>query len=389
MFTLVFSVLLLSPGLLAVIPANWAPFGCFTDISTSRTLAATTFTDPANLTIESCIAFCSSSDYLYSGVEFGQECYCDSAIQVPGVQAPSTECNMPCKGNSSEVCGAGNRLSIFSNTAEPLPVIPQSVGTWVYQGCFTDSIQNRTLSTGINIPAGVSASTCTATCQTAGFPLAGLENSRECWCGTSVGPTTQHVSDNDCRAVCSSDHTQYCGNANRLAIYRNTNGPGGAPQGQCTMTSITNFTLQAVYNVPPIGQPARVPLKLILVEMVPSVIWAILSACTTCCTSWPTFSLQNSVFMPRSVTNPIEMMVSSSPGDGESPNFVASNPAFPGFQAWCGLAGNVLAFGGKSDAFSLCPNNTANGRLDVVFQPVTGHPHYALSECDAVTIVFQ
>jgi hypothetical protein len=39
--------------------------------------------------------------------------------------------------------------------------------------------------------------------------------------------------------------------------------------------------------------------------------------------------------MPHSLSLPIQVMSSSSPGDGESPVFVASNPAFPGFQSWC------------------------------------------------------
>jgi hypothetical protein len=88
-------------------------------------------------------------------------------------------------------------------------------------------------------------------------------------------------------------------------------------------------------------------------------------------------------------------MVSSAPGPGETPNFVASNPAFPGFQSYCAMnatvAGNgpqLLAFGGISDAFALCTNTSvnANGRLDVVFEPVTNHLNYVLDDCIPITI---
>jgi hypothetical protein len=36
----------------------------------------------------------------------------------------------------------------------------------------------------------------------------------------------------------------------------------------------------------------------------------------------------------------------------------------------------------------LCTNTSlnANGRTDLVFSPVTNHPHYAFSSCNAVTI---
>lgn len=382
-------------GIPTNLPANWSSVGCFTDVSTSRTLAAKSTVDTANMTIENCINFCSPLDYHYAGVEFGQECYCDSAIQVPATQTNMSDCSMTCTGSKAETCGGPSRIEVFASS-NPLPIIPQTTGQWAYLGCFTDMVQNRTLSTGINVPTGVTAATCTATCQTANFSLAGVENGQECWCANSISPTGQHVSDNDCRAVCLSDHSQYCGNADRIAVYTNT-ATGPPTQSQCTSTDISSFTLTAFYNVPPQSGPSSVPLKLVIVEMVPSATWTILSACSVCCSNYPTFSLSKSVFLPHSSLNPIEGMVSIAPGDGESPTFVAANPAFPGFQAYCAMTSvtpplvgtSVLAFGGKSNAFSLCVNNTqaANGRLDVVFSPVTGHPHYSLADCSPVTIV--
>ncbi|KAF8889825.1 hypothetical protein BD779DRAFT_1671592 [Infundibulicybe gibba] len=88
-------------------------------------------------------------------------------------------------------------------------------------------------------------------------------------------------------------------------------------------------------------------------------------------------------------------MSSSAPSDGESPAFVASSPPFPGFQAYCtmsdgtGIISNppLLALNQKSDAFSLCQNDsTLNQRIDLVFSPVTGHPHYILGNCQPVSL---
>ena len=45
---------------------------------------------------------------------------------------------------------------------------------------ISDSVGDRVLAAGIDVPAGVTAETCTATCQTAGFSVAGLENAQEC-----------------------------------------------------------------------------------------------------------------------------------------------------------------------------------------------------------------
>ncbi|KAJ7765712.1 WSC domain-containing protein [Mycena metata] len=379
------------------LPGNWSLAGCFTDVSTARTLAATAMTAP-NLTVESCIAFCNAGGFIFAGVEFGEECYCDSTIQIPGARAPLTDCSQPCAGNASEICGASGRLTIFASGAPSPELVPAPTTGWTYQGCLTDNTANRTLSVSVNIPGiGVTAETCTAACQSAAaYTHAGLEDGHECWCGNVTNPVAQHVSDDDCRAVCTANHTEYCGNANRLALYTFTPEGAAPPPPQTCAGDITNFTLLAVFNNPPLGSPTKVSLRAVLVELVPNTFWTILSSCATCCSDWPTFSLQNSVFLPRSASNPVQSMTSIGPQDGESPAFVASSPPFPGAQAYCAAesatdanAPLLLSFGGKTDSWSLCTNttlNNANGRVDLVFNPVTNHPHYAFSSCNAVTV---
>ncbi|KAJ6606060.1 WSC domain-containing protein [Mycena vulgaris] len=377
------------------LPGNWSLAGCFTDISTARTLAATGMVS-TNLTVDSCIAFCAAGNYIFAGVEFGQECYCDSTIQIPGARAPLTDCAQPCAGDSSEICGASGRLSIFASGAPSPTLIAAPTTGWAYQGCFTDSTANRTLPVPINVPVGVTSETCTAACQAAGaYTHAALEDGHECWCGNVTNPIAQHVSDDDCRAVCSANHAEYCGNANRAAVY--TFSPEGSPPPppQKCAGDIDSFTLVAVYNNPPLGAPPQVDLRVVLVELVPNTWWTILSACATCCSDWPSFSLRNSIFSPRSASDPVQSMTSIGAADGESPAFVASSPPFPGAQAYCAAESQtavdaplLLSFGGKADAWSLCSNTTANanGRVDLVFSPVTNHPHYAFSSCNAVTV---
>ena len=131
--------------------------------------------------------------------------------------------------------------------------------------------------------------------------------------------------------------------------------------------------------------------------------------------------MKNSIISPQSMVIPTQMMTSGLINDGESPNFVASIPAFPGFQGYCtmissllcinisnnfikiipffppayqsdptvvanGGGPSLLAFNGIADAFSLCTNTSANARVDVIFFPVTGHPHYVLDDCKPVSI---
>ncbi|KAF9559523.1 WSC-domain-containing protein [Agrocybe pediades] len=243
------------------------------------------------MTIETCISFCSAGGFIFSGVEFG---HCDSTIQIPSQPAPASDCNMACSGNSQELCGGPVRMNIFQSNKPP-PVIVQNVtvgtGLWTYEGCFTDSVLARTLGTGVNIPGGTTAESCIAACQAAGpFTFAGLENGHECWCDTAVHAPTQHVGDADCRMLCSATHAEYCGNANRLAIYQfSANGKPPGPQ-VCLDTSLTNFTLRAQFKNPgvtvgvvgsgqEVGGPnqSSVQLKVVAVEMAKNVLWTVLS----------------------------------------------------------------------------------------------------------------
>lgn len=94
-------------------------------------------------------------------------------------------------------------------------------------------------------------------------------------CDNAINPPTQHVSDADCRMVCDVDHSQYCGNQDRVAVYRFT-AAGSVPEGPggCVSTDIGNFTLKAVDRN---SLQDVVGLKAIVVEMVRGVVWGILS----------------------------------------------------------------------------------------------------------------
>ncbi|KAF8889794.1 hypothetical protein BD779DRAFT_302302 [Infundibulicybe gibba] len=68
------------------LPGNWTSIGCYTDISTSRTLNAIS-TNLDDMTIESCIAFCEPGGYIYAGLEFGRVLL---RLGTPNTKCPST-----------------------------------------------------------------------------------------------------------------------------------------------------------------------------------------------------------------------------------------------------------------------------------------------------------
>lgn len=53
-----------------------------------------------------------------------------------GQVASTSDCSTTCAGDSSQKCGGGNRLSIYTYSA-PLP------SGWTSVGCFTDATSNR------------------------------------------------------------------------------------------------------------------------------------------------------------------------------------------------------------------------------------------------------
>ncbi len=40
----------------------------------ARTLTSVGYTDAKNMTVENCVNFCNTSNFIYAGVEYGQEC---------------------------------------------------------------------------------------------------------------------------------------------------------------------------------------------------------------------------------------------------------------------------------------------------------------------------
>ena len=68
----------------------------------------------STLTIESCRAFCASKAFMYFGVQNAQECLCGNTSPSSSLQTSESDCNMPCTGNSSQLCGATYRMNIYT-----------------------------------------------------------------------------------------------------------------------------------------------------------------------------------------------------------------------------------------------------------------------------------
>ena len=130
-----------APSSTVSLPTEWIYDGCWVDGLNGRVLDYQQ-PDNQNNTVELCIAICSRLGFSIAGLEYGMQCFCDNFIQEGGALAVAqADCNIPCSGNSAQICGAGNRLSIYS-VGKPVVLQPPVVqttdlpGSWKYQACI-------------------------------------------------------------------------------------------------------------------------------------------------------------------------------------------------------------------------------------------------------------
>ncbi|CAI4210256.1 unnamed protein product [Parascedosporium putredinis] len=98
------------------IVGNFTFQGCITEGSGVRALSQAGLADP-QLDLEHCAEFC--SNYKYFGTEYASECYCADSLDPSSSEADPSECNMPCSGDASQLCGGPNRLSLYASLRRP------------------------------------------------------------------------------------------------------------------------------------------------------------------------------------------------------------------------------------------------------------------------------
>lgn len=154
------------------------------------------------------------------------ECFCGSSL-TPAQAALQTGCNMACSGNSAQICGGGNRLSVYNYT-QYIPTqhqkqitVSSSAGkaTYNFQGCIQDG-GARALAAYSITSNSMTEAVCANACFGAGYAFAGMEYASECWCANSVGSTGIAAPESDCNMTCSGSNREWCGGPNRLSLYK-------------------------------------------------------------------------------------------------------------------------------------------------------------------------
>lgn len=182
-----------------ILPSGWSYMSCVRELSSGRTLTGMsgqqepyTFSNSSfpscfpgysftssTMTVDSCVAACANRDYALAGVEYANECYCGNAFAGGstggGSVPPESECNMPCAGDATQTCGAGNRLSVYTNgqTVPGAPVLPS--GWSSASKCITEASTGRALVGNSFTSQSLTLDQCIDLCDQTGFQYAGAE----------------------------------------------------------------------------------------------------------------------------------------------------------------------------------------------------------------------
>jgi hypothetical protein len=188
------------------------------------------------MTNAKCRDACLASGYTLAGTEYSGECYCDNELQGAGGPAPDGEdqCNMPCNGNQTEICGGPNRLTLFRFYTEQDPtvttsstVVPTSVATGLpagfeYKGCYVDGPGFRIMNHQQPDDQRMTVGSCASKCAVAGYEIAGMEYSTQCFCDNLIRMGGKlATAESECNMPCAGSTSQKCGGPARLSIWSN------------------------------------------------------------------------------------------------------------------------------------------------------------------------
>ena len=96
-------------------------------------------------------------------------------------------------------------------------------------GCFVDNLHGiRVLPHKAHYSSKNTIEICKKLCFEKGYQYAGVEYSKECFCGNNI-PKKAAPRQSDCNMDCSGDRSQKCGGGNRLNVYHSAGNSNFCP----------------------------------------------------------------------------------------------------------------------------------------------------------------
>ncbi|KAK6523447.1 hypothetical protein TWF281_001429 [Arthrobotrys megalospora] len=190
--------------------------GCYSDSSSARALE-NTWEDWNGMTVSACVQ--KAAGYKYAAVEYYGQCFYGNTLASSSTPQ-SSGCNTPCAGNTAELCGGGDRIGLYQNSAyqpPPKPTAVPKVGDFAYKGCFADSSSNRAVTDKSLVDwSGMTVEKCIAAA--AGYKYAAVEYYGECYYGNKLVSTGASTA---CDTPCTGNNRQLCGGGDAIGLYEN------------------------------------------------------------------------------------------------------------------------------------------------------------------------
>jgi len=145
------------------------------------------------MTKEDCSTTCTVFPTIFYGVENGQKCLCGIIVQTP---EPGT-CDIPCEGDSSEICG-GTNSTLISTVVD-------------HESCFSDDsvvLEGPT----VHIDS-LSHKLCKIQCGAQNYAFFGVQETN-CSCGNYLRSAQPGICDTGCAGV----KDENCGGTNAIRV---------------------------------------------------------------------------------------------------------------------------------------------------------------------------
>ncbi|KAH0538563.1 hypothetical protein FGG08_004851 [Glutinoglossum americanum] len=110
--------------------------------------------------------------------------------------------------------------SVVPTSTSTSPEAPPTTDPWAYLGCYTDHL-DRALPLAFHSSPSMTPTECKTLCLHQNFPLAGVEFSRQCFCGTALRNSTLAAA-STCNMPCAGNSSDTCGGAFRMSVWNYT-----------------------------------------------------------------------------------------------------------------------------------------------------------------------
>lgn len=130
--------------------------------------------------------------------------------------------------HSSKETGSPSKSS--GATPTNIPKYDNLPADWSYLGCFQDAISRILLGAKPvdYLQGDVSSEECIDHCTSGGYKLAGTENGRECWCGSSIRDDAVRLPESQCGKPCQGESTELCGGSWAIDVFLSSDKAGSS-----------------------------------------------------------------------------------------------------------------------------------------------------------------